>query len=194
MVASSSFKSIDNNVLSRHQIESTFCVKEEDERRFFRTEQGVIERLREEECSKFMAGPVALELGACLYSCPATRVELTNIAVQGLGQQRAGRDGPIGAVRLLVFAVTFPQDARPDSIELLEGGKVDLVNDDIEEEVEVLQALEPSINEVGGSDGEVVINISFQGVEQLSGVLGGDGGNFAAMSCNLQNIFVVEEC
>ena len=110
-------------------------------------------------------GPVALELGACLDSCPATRVQLSNIAVEGLGQQWAGGDGPVRAVRLLVFAVTFPQDARPDSVQLLEGGEVNLVNDDVEEEVEVLQALEPSIKEVGGSDGEVVINISLQCVE-----------------------------
>ena len=31
LVATSSFKSIDNDDLSRNQIEGTFCIKEEDE-------------------------------------------------------------------------------------------------------------------------------------------------------------------
>ena len=119
-----------------------------------------------------MAEPVALELGACLNSCPATRIQLTNIAVEGHGQQGAGGDGSIRAVRLLGFAVTFPQDARQFSIQLLKSGEINVVNDDIEEEDEVHRALEPGIMEVGGSDGEEVVNISLQGVEQRSGVLG----------------------
>ena len=58
----------------------------------------------------------------------------------------------------------------------------------------MLQAFKPSIKKVGGCDGVVIVNISLQGVKQLSGVLGGNGRNFIPMSCNFQYIFVIQEC
>ena len=42
----------------------------------------------------------------------------------------------------------FPKNAGPDSAELLEGGGVDLGNEDIEEETKMLQSLETSVEEV----------------------------------------------
>ena len=58
----------------------------------------------------------------------------------------------------------FPKNAGPDSVELLEGGGVDLGNEDIEEETKMLQSLETSVEEVGGRNGVEIVHIRFERV------------------------------
>ena len=46
-----------------------------------------------------------------LVFVPSSNIELYDIGVHGLGNDRAGRDGPVRPVRVLVLLVALEQDA-----------------------------------------------------------------------------------
>ena len=50
--------------------------------------------------------------------------------------------------------MSFPENTSPNSVQFLKGGGVDIIDDDVEEEAKVLEALEPSVDEVESSDGK----------------------------------------
>ena len=58
----------------------------------------------------------------------------------------------------------------------------------------MLETLEASVGEVGGSDGVEVINIGSEGVENLSGQFWGKRRDFHSISSNTKNILVVHQC
>ena len=57
----------------------------------------------------------------------------------------------------------------------------------------MLESLEPSVDEVGSSDGKEVIYVSFEGVEQLCCLDRGDRWDSRSTPCNFNNVFVVQE-
>ena len=156
MVTCTRLKSIDNNAFSGDKIKSTFCIQKEKENWLFKRVDGEVHTFCQKQSSKFVARSRALELCLSLSLRPTLRVQVANVPAQGLGHQGAGRDRPVRPVGLAILAMSFPKNAGPDSVELLEGGGVDLGNEDIEEETKMLQFLEISMEEVGVRRLEIV--------------------------------------
>ena len=88
--------------------------------------------------------------------------------------------------------MSFEKDAGPNSVEFFQGGRVDLFINDVEDEVEVLEAFEPCVDEVVCSDRVEVVNIRLMGVEKLGGVGGRDLRDRAPFTGNFQDIFIVK--
>ena len=88
--------------------------------------------------------------------------------------------------------MSFPENTGPNSVQFLKGGGVDLLDDDVEEKAKVLEVREPSVDEVGSSDGKEVIYISFEGVEQFCCLDRGDRWDSRSTPCNF-NVFAVQE-
>ena len=54
-----------------------------------------------------MGAPFSLNLTFGLVEVPGGDVEVPYVQIQGLGDDRAGGDGSVGPVRVLIFATAF---------------------------------------------------------------------------------------
>ena len=92
----------------------------------------------EQDGSQFMATPFSLELCLSLVEVPVINVEISDVHIQGFCNNWARRNSPVGAVRCLVLVMALEQDTSMNSVDLLNGGVVDVSEEDIEEKIEVL--------------------------------------------------------
>ena len=78
-----------------------------------------------------MAASSTLELSGSLSINPSRFIETTNILVQCLGQEGAGGDGAVRAVRLLVLAMSLVEYHSPDTVEVFKRRKINIPDDHV---------------------------------------------------------------
>ena len=81
-----------------------------------------------------------------------------------------------------MFSMSLKKDAGPNSVEFFQGRRVDIFNYDVEDEVEVLEAFEPCVDEMVCSNRVEVVNIGPKRVEELGGVGGRYWGDRASLA------------
>ena len=108
-----------------------------------------------------MRTPFSLKLTRSLIPVPVGYVEVSDVEVQGLGDDRAGGDGPVRPIRLLVLVVPLEQDDGIDSVDLLDISVVDVVKEGVEEEIKMFPTCRPSVIIVVRSNAKIISNIWF---------------------------------
>ena len=94
--------------------------------RLLAPEDPVLNNFSKEDRGKIMAGTFTMELSRCLSSSPSGVLSAANKQIKTFGQKRAGTDGPVGPVTLLVFVVALVQYYSPDVIHFTEGNIIEV--------------------------------------------------------------------
>ena len=72
-----------------------------------------------------MRTPFSLKLTISLILVPVGNMKVSDVEVQGLGDDRTGGDGPVRPVGLPVLVVPFEQDDGIDDVDLSDISVVD---------------------------------------------------------------------
>ena len=92
-----------------------------------------------------MRNPFSLKLTISLIVVPAGNMKVSDVEVQGLGDDRTGGDGPIRPIGLLVLVVPLEQDDGIDDVDLSDISIVDVINKGVEEEMEMFPPSRSSV-------------------------------------------------
>ena len=84
-----------------------------------------------------MGTSFSLKLSFCLFKIPSLDVEVSDVQIQGFCDDWTCGNSPVGAIRRYILPMTLKDDASIDSIDLIDGGVVDILEESIEQEMEV---------------------------------------------------------